>query len=89
MFERGVITASAEGSHVEDVSDRHAAAIDAAMSAELATVEIVGRETDQRGDLFAAHATELRQRANCRSLLGLMRRTDRPAASKARRTPRS
>src|SRR5215218_9500081 len=55
-FEGGVVTAGAEGRHVEDVSDRHAAAIDAAMSAELAAVEIVGRETDQRGDLFAAHA---------------------------------
>ena len=38
-FEDGVVTAGAESSHVEDVSDRHAAAVDAAMSPELATVE--------------------------------------------------
>ena len=62
--EGGVVTAGAEGRHVEDVSDRHAAAIDAAMSAELATIEIVGRETDESGDLFAAHATELRQQGD-------------------------
>src|SRR4051794_28607747 len=55
-FEGGVVTAGAEGCHVEDVSDRHASAVDAAVSAQLAAVEIVGRETDQRGDLFAAHA---------------------------------
>ena len=30
--ESGVVTAGAEGCHVEDVSDRHAAAIDAASS---------------------------------------------------------
>ena len=52
-FEGGVVTAGAEGCHVEDVSDRHASAVDAAVSPQLAAVEIVGRETDQRGDLFA------------------------------------
>ena len=34
-FEGGVVTAGAEGRHVEDVSDRHAAAVDAAMSRSL------------------------------------------------------
>ena len=34
------------------------------MSPQLAAVEIVGRETDQSGDLFAAHATELRQQGD-------------------------
>ena len=52
--EGGVVTAGAEGCHLGDVSDRHAAAIDAAMSAELATVEIVGRETDESGDRFGS-----------------------------------
>src|SRR5688572_28653597 len=39
-FEGGVITASAEGSHVEDVSDRHAAAVDAAVRSEEHTSEL-------------------------------------------------
>src|SRR5215207_4741044 len=30
-FEGGVVTAGAEGCHVEDVSDRHASAVDAAV----------------------------------------------------------
>ena len=34
-------------------------------------------------------ASAPRARANCRSRLGLMRRTDRLAVSKARMTPRS
>src|SRR5829696_2112229 len=80
-FEAGVVTAGAEGCHVEDVSDRHAAAIDAAMSAELATVEIVGRETDESGDLFAAHATELRQQGGVvKSLTMLLSRHTRRRA---------
>src|SRR4051794_31266794 len=41
-FESGVVTAGAEGRHVEDISHRHAAAVYAAMSAKLAAVEIVG-----------------------------------------------
>ena len=63
-FEGGVVTAGAEGRHVEDVSHRHAAAVYAAMSAKLAAVEIVWRETDEGGDLFTAHATELRQQGD-------------------------
>src|SRR5215211_5462684 len=63
-FEGGVVTAGTEGRHVEDVSHRHAAAVYAAMSAKLAAVEIVGRETDESGDLFTAHATELRQQGD-------------------------
>ena len=63
-FEGGVVTAGAEGRHIEDISHRHAAAVYAAMSAKLAAVEIVGRETDEGGDLFTAHATELRQQGD-------------------------
>jgi hypothetical protein len=38
-LEGGIVSGCAEGSHVEDVTDRHAAAVDAAMSFELAAVE--------------------------------------------------
>ena len=44
---------------------------------------------DQPGIEPIVLARAPRARANCRSRLGLMRRTDRPAVSKARRTPRS
>ena len=63
-FEGGVVTAGTEGRHGEDVSERHAAAVDAAMSAELAGVEIEGREIDEGGDLFTAHAPDLRQQGD-------------------------
>src|SRR5262249_44126665 len=39
-FEGGTVTACTEGSHVQDVTDRHPATIDAAMSLELAAVEV-------------------------------------------------
>jgi len=60
-FKDGVVPSCAEGSHVEDVTDRHAAAVDAAMSFELATVEVVRRKSDKGSDLLAAHLTELWQ----------------------------
>ena len=63
-FQGGVVAAGAEGGHVEDVTDRHAAAIDAAMSPELAAIEVVGREPDESGDLLAAHLSELRQQGD-------------------------
>src|SRR3954449_11800491 len=63
-FEGGVVTAGVEVGYVEDVSDRQASAVDASMSPELAAVEVVWRETDEGGDLFAAHATELRQQGD-------------------------
>src|SRR5215204_3659381 len=49
----------------------------------VATYSAISRASSRS---FLARAP--RARANCRSRLGLMRRTDRPAASKARRTPR-
>jgi hypothetical protein len=44
-FKDGIVPSCPEGSHVEHVTDRHAAAIDAAMSFELATVEVVRRKS--------------------------------------------
>src|SRR3954465_14128231 len=63
-FESGVVAARTEGGHVEDVTDRHAAAVDAAMSPELAAIELVWGETDESGDLLAAHAAELWQQGD-------------------------
>src|SRR5947208_343715 len=44
--------------------DRHAAAVDAAMPPELAAIEVVWGETDEGGDLLAAHAAELWQQGD-------------------------
>ena len=63
-FKHGIVPSCAEGSHVEDVTDRHAAAVDAAMSFELATVEVVRRKSDEGGDLLAAHLPELWQQSD-------------------------
>src|SRR5262249_34579300 len=53
-FEGGTVSACAEGGHVEDVTDRHPTTVDAAVSLELAAVEVIGCEADEGGDLFAA-----------------------------------
>ena len=45
-FESGVVAARTEGGHVENVADRHAASVDAAVSPHLAAVEIAGREAE-------------------------------------------
>ena len=63
-LEAGIISGCAEGSRVEDVTDRHSAAVDAAMSFELATVEVVRRNSDKGSDLLAAHLTELWQESD-------------------------
>ena len=63
-FKDGIVPSCAEGSHVEDVTDRHATAVDAAMSFELATVEVVRRESDEGSDLLAAHLPELWQESD-------------------------
>jgi hypothetical protein len=63
-LEGGIVSGCAEGSHVEDVTDRHSAAVDAAMSFELATVEVVRRKSDEGSDLFAAHLAELWQESD-------------------------
>src|SRR6516225_2768442 len=63
-FEGGTVTACAEGSHVEDVTDRHPTTIDAAVSLELAAVEVIWCEADEGGDLFAAHLPEFWQQGD-------------------------
>src|SRR3954451_21836922 len=63
-LEGGIITACAEGGHVEDITDRHSAPEDAAVSPELAAVEIVWCKTDERGDLLAAHLPEFWQQGD-------------------------
>src|SRR6516162_1041211 len=63
-LEGGIVSSCAEGSHGEDVTDRHSAAVDAAMSFELATVEVVRRKSDKGSDLLAAHLTELWQESD-------------------------
>src|SRR5690242_20613362 len=60
-LEGWVIAAGAEGGHVEDVADRPAASVDAAAAFELAAVAVIRGETDEGGDLLAAHVAELRQ----------------------------
>ena len=44
-FESWVVSACAESSHVEDVTDWHTTTVDAAMSPEPAAVEVVGCKT--------------------------------------------
>src|SRR6516165_12816337 len=63
-FEGGTVTACAEGGHVEDVTDRHPTTVDAAVSLELAAVEVIWREADEGGDLFAAHLPEFWQQGD-------------------------
>src|SRR6516162_8040759 len=49
-FEGGTVTACTEGGHVKDVTDRHPTTVDAAVSLELAAVEVIGCEADEGGD---------------------------------------
>ena len=63
-FKDRIVPSCAEGSHIDDVTDWHAAAVDAAMSFELATVEVVRRKSDQGSDLLAAHLPEFWQESD-------------------------
>src|SRR5262245_9188588 len=54
-FEGGIVSGCTEGGHVKDVTDRYATTVDAAMSFELAAVEVVRGKADKGSDLFAAH----------------------------------
>ena len=60
-LESGIVSACAEGCHVEDITDRHPTAVDTSVPPELATVEVVWCETDEGGDLLAAHLPEFWQ----------------------------
>ena len=63
-LEHRIVSARTESGHVEDITDRHSAAIDAAMSFEFTTVEVVRRNSDESRDLLAAHLPELRQQGD-------------------------
>ena len=60
-FERGVVAACAKGCHIENVTHGHATPIDTAVSLKLSAIEVIGRETDEGGDLLAIDLAELRQ----------------------------
>ena len=62
--EGGIVPACAEGRHVEDITDRHPTTVDTAVSSELATIEVIWCETDEGGDLLAAHLPEFRQQGD-------------------------
>jgi hypothetical protein len=62
FFESGVVSACAQGCHVENVTRRHTTPIDTAVSFELSAIEVVWCETDEGGDLLAIDLAELRQR---------------------------
>ena len=63
-LESGIVSACAEGCHVEDITDRHPTTVDTSVSPELATVEVVWCETDEGGDLLAAHLPEFWQQGD-------------------------
>ena len=44
--------------------DRHPTTVDIAVSFQLATIEVIWRETDEGGDLLAAHLPEFRQQGD-------------------------
>src|SRR5258707_890841 len=50
-LEGGTVSACAEGGHVEDITDRHPTTVDAAVSLELAAVEVIWCKADEGGDL--------------------------------------
>src|SRR5262249_55545995 len=60
-LEHRIPIARAHRCHVEHLTDGRTTAPDAAPSFELATLERIGRDTNQCGDLFAAHCAELGQ----------------------------
>jgi hypothetical protein len=60
-FKSGIVSACAQGCHVENITHGHATPIDTAVSLKLSAVKVVGRETDQGGDLLAIDLAELRQ----------------------------
>ncbi len=63
-LEGGIIPACAEGGHVEDITDRHSTPVNAAVSPELAAIEIVWCKTDEGGDLLAAQLPEFWQQGD-------------------------
>src|SRR6516225_3210244 len=60
-LEHRIPIARAHRCHVQRLTDRRTTAPDATPSFELATLERIGRDTNQCSDLFAAHCAELGQ----------------------------
>src|SRR5271165_1803498 len=54
-FERGIAAAGDQGRHVEHTAHGCTSAPDAAYAFEFATVEVIGRQADESGDLLPAH----------------------------------
>src|SRR5262245_35526219 len=46
-LEGGIVSACAQGGDVEHITERHPTAVDAAVSLELAAVEVIGCEADE------------------------------------------
>ena len=69
-FERRIISTGSHGRHVEHPPDRCAATPDAAHAFEFATVEVVGRDPNDCGDLPTAHLAEFRQQCDEREREG-------------------
>ena len=61
-FERRIVSACAQGCHVENVTHGHATSIDTTVSFKLSAIEVVGCETDEGGDLLGIDLAEFRQR---------------------------
>ena len=61
-FESRIVSARTQGSHVENVAHGHATPIDTPVSSKLSTIEVVGCEANEGGDLLAIELSELRQR---------------------------
>src|SRR5262245_59680451 len=61
VFKSGIVSACAQGCHVENATHGHATPIDTAVSLKLSAIEAVGCETDKGGDLLAIDLAELRQ----------------------------
>src|SRR6516225_10660764 len=57
-----IVSTRAQSSHVENVAHGHATPIDTPVSSKLSTIEVVGCEADEGGDLLAIELSELRQR---------------------------
>src|SRR6516162_2396730 len=49
---------------IEDITDRHPTTVDAAVSLELAAVEVIWCKADEGGDLFAGHLPEFWQQGD-------------------------
>src|SRR6516162_3758862 len=63
-FERWIPITRAQRRHVEHIANGRATAPDTTHSLELATLEVVGRDTDERSDLRTGELAKLGQERN-------------------------